>query len=208
VLERLAHGGRVATVAKALFISRHTVRNHLRSIFSKLGVHSQPELLEHVRDHPEVLGPESPAPSRGHADAQVEAYERADRQLTERIAKAFLEPPGAPRLRAILRQALPLDAERAEEWRVRLDLWCQASDSPRLGKIHEAQLAQRQTLMAERIATAQQEGWVQPDVDPEELALTLRSLILSATIQILQHPASQDIQLGFIDAYVDSVASE
>lgn len=43
--ELLAHN-RVAAIARKLFISPATVRNHLKSIFAKLGVHSQQELLE------------------------------------------------------------------------------------------------------------------------------------------------------------------
>jgi FixJ family two-component response regulator len=44
------HGGRsVNDVAKALRISVHTVRNHVKSAFKKLGVHSQAELLERLR---------------------------------------------------------------------------------------------------------------------------------------------------------------
>jgi two-component system probable response regulator PhcQ len=41
----LVDGLRVGQVAKALFVSEHTVRNHLKSIFDKLDVHSQVELL-------------------------------------------------------------------------------------------------------------------------------------------------------------------
>ena len=36
----------VPTIAKSLFVSKHTVRNHLKSIFRKVGVHSQLALLE------------------------------------------------------------------------------------------------------------------------------------------------------------------
>jgi len=45
--ELLAHN-RVPAIAQKLFISPATVRNHLKSIFAKLGVHSQQELLERV----------------------------------------------------------------------------------------------------------------------------------------------------------------
>jgi DNA-binding NarL/FixJ family response regulator len=41
----LVDGLRVGQVAKALFVSEHTVRNHLKSIFDKLDVHSQSALL-------------------------------------------------------------------------------------------------------------------------------------------------------------------
>lgn len=49
VLERLRVGLRVATIANELSISPNTVRNHLKSIYRKLGVRSQLELLERLR---------------------------------------------------------------------------------------------------------------------------------------------------------------
>lgn len=49
VLEKLAGGSRVPDIASQLFISPHTVRNHLKSIFRKVGVGSQAELLQRVR---------------------------------------------------------------------------------------------------------------------------------------------------------------
>lgn len=49
VLERLRTGLRVSTIARELEISPNTVRNHLKSIYRKLGVRSQTELLEQLR---------------------------------------------------------------------------------------------------------------------------------------------------------------
>lgn len=49
VLERLREGLRVATIARELTISPNTVRNHLKSIYRKLGVRSQTALLELLR---------------------------------------------------------------------------------------------------------------------------------------------------------------
>ncbi len=50
VLEHLLNGHRVSTISQRLAVSEHTVRNHLKSMFRKLGVHSQPELIDFVRD--------------------------------------------------------------------------------------------------------------------------------------------------------------
>jgi DNA-binding NarL/FixJ family response regulator len=45
VLGLVVDGLRLSQVAKALFISPHTAKNHLKAVFGKLGVHAQTELL-------------------------------------------------------------------------------------------------------------------------------------------------------------------
>lgn len=52
VMRELMAYRRPPQIAERLRISQHTVRNHLKSIFAKLGVHSQVELLELVAKHP------------------------------------------------------------------------------------------------------------------------------------------------------------
>ena len=52
VLLRLLEGSRVPTIARTLHISPHTVRNHLQSVFRKVGVGSQAELIEKLRSVP------------------------------------------------------------------------------------------------------------------------------------------------------------
>ena len=49
IVLRLVAGHRVAMIARELFISESTVRNHLTAIFRRFGVHSQTELLERLR---------------------------------------------------------------------------------------------------------------------------------------------------------------
>jgi PAS domain S-box-containing protein len=49
ILGQLVAGSRVPAIARQLFISPHTVRNHLKSIYRKLEVSDQAELIERVR---------------------------------------------------------------------------------------------------------------------------------------------------------------
>jgi DNA-binding CsgD family transcriptional regulator len=49
VLTRLLRGERVPTISRRMFLSASTVRNHLASIYRKVGVNSQAELLELMR---------------------------------------------------------------------------------------------------------------------------------------------------------------
>jgi DNA-binding CsgD family transcriptional regulator len=50
ILRRLLRGERVPAMARELFLSESTVRNHLSAIYRRLGVHSQQELLAHLTD--------------------------------------------------------------------------------------------------------------------------------------------------------------
>ncbi|MGA8295775.1 MAG: helix-turn-helix transcriptional regulator [Acidimicrobiales bacterium] len=49
VLALLLDGRRVASISRTLYLSEHTVRNHLKAIFRKLDTHSQTELLDRFR---------------------------------------------------------------------------------------------------------------------------------------------------------------
>jgi DNA-binding CsgD family transcriptional regulator len=60
VLRRLVAGQRVPTIARELYVSQSTVRNHLSAIFDRFGVHSQADLLARLRD-PDALSIETDA---------------------------------------------------------------------------------------------------------------------------------------------------
>ncbi len=49
VLHHLTLGDRVSNIAEQLFISEHTVRNHLKSVYRKTGVKSQAEVIKWAR---------------------------------------------------------------------------------------------------------------------------------------------------------------
>jgi DNA-binding CsgD family transcriptional regulator len=49
VLTGLLNGQRVSDIAAELYVSQSTVRNHLSSIYARLGVHSQVDLVRLIR---------------------------------------------------------------------------------------------------------------------------------------------------------------
>ena len=50
VARLIAAGYRVRQVGERLYLSQNTVRNHLKNIFSKLGVSSQPALIALINE--------------------------------------------------------------------------------------------------------------------------------------------------------------
>ncbi len=58
ILRLLRANQRVVAIARSLHISTSTVRNHLKSIFQKMGVHSQMELLERLSAMTEPIAQE------------------------------------------------------------------------------------------------------------------------------------------------------
>jgi DNA-binding CsgD family transcriptional regulator len=52
IVTMLMGGARVPSIAAALFVSRSTVRNHLASVYTAFGVHSQSELIDALRPVP------------------------------------------------------------------------------------------------------------------------------------------------------------
>jgi len=66
ILDLIASGWSTAEIAKQLTLSTETVRNHLRSLFRELKVHTRPEAIAAARRlgllAPQALGPQPPDP--------------------------------------------------------------------------------------------------------------------------------------------------
>ncbi len=90
VLQLLLDGLRVSSIARNLYLSPQTVRNHLKAIFRKLGAHSQAELLDSLR--PMTRPPRTPGLGQGPSQP--------------RLAQALSRPP-VPQPPPLSQPALP-----------------------------------------------------------------------------------------------------
>jgi DNA-binding NarL/FixJ family response regulator len=59
ILKRLLGGERVPGIARDLYLSQSTVRNHLSNVYQRLGVHTQEQLLSQLRSKSALLGKSS-----------------------------------------------------------------------------------------------------------------------------------------------------
>ena len=202
VLAELRNGGRVPTIARALSISPTTVRNHLQRIFWKLGVHSQSELVDHVRENPELL-----------ADVDVEArYWQANERLGAEI-NAIIENRWGPGVfHEVVRRALPLGEDSREEWLARLAIWTRG-DGPesKLARKRAEEMDLWRSQAEERILRAQDEGWIRRDIAPRDTLEQLFSLLVGVAFQLVAadpDPGRKEAQLRVVEAFLDDLLVE
>ncbi len=209
VAAHLAAGLRVAGVAKELCISEVTVRNHLRSIFSKLDVHSQNELVELLRRSPEILGAHRVIGSL-ETPSLVEDLGEADESIAERIEAAFAESNGLEALKAVMRAVLPLDETRRREWRARLAAHAVADQQREVREALEATRRNWAQRPLSRIASLQESGWVRTDLDADEVRRRLAERIYAAAVGLLADPSPEEErrQLAMMDELLESLAAK
>ncbi len=199
VLSELRNGGRVPTIARSLSISPTTVRNHLQRIFWKLGVHSQSELVEHVRAHPEIL-----------AEADVEArYWQANERLAAEIEEILEHRWGPDVFHEVVRRALPLSGEGREEWQARLAIWSRGDDpESELARKRASEMEAWRSQAEKRILKAQEDGWIRRDIEPRPTLERLFSLLVGVAFQLIAaepDPARKDAQIRVIEAFLDDL---
>lgn len=209
VAAHLVAGLRVSGVARELCIAEITVRNHLRSIFAKLHVHSQSELIELLRGQSQLLGA-----YRGIGGLEdvplVDELGEVDRATEKRIDQIFASLTGIEAMKAVLRAVLPLDEERRREWRTRLAVHAVA---PERRDVREAFGQVRRKWASrpiEQIGELQERGWVSPELDPGEVRRRLFAAVYGAALALLADPSreEQQRQLAAIDELLESLAAD
>ena len=212
IAAHLAAGLRVAGVAHELGLAENTVRNHLKSVFWKLDVHSQSDLIEFLRAHPSLVAPYHTIaePRAGSEHDLIDEIAEVDRAAEKRIEECAASGDGLPRMKAILRAVLPLDETRRREWRVRLRAHVAAPQQRAVrdaaGAIHR-KWASKPLL---RIEDFQARGWVRRDLDVKEVRRRLFSAVYAAALALLADDSAgeQEAQLAAIDRLLEEIAPE
>ena len=108
-------------------------------------------------------------------------------------------PGGLATVRAILLEALPLDAEREAESRVWMAFWAAASTQPALRDVQRAGYRQWRELVARVLGEAAARGEVAADLDPvsvgEQLMCLVDGLLMQATLEPQRLPPERQVQL-------------
>jgi len=207
VLSELRNGGRVSTIARRLSISPTTVRNHLQRIFFKLGVHSQAELIEYVRDHPEALGITSSG-AAGVSEAEEARYRDANTRLGQEINSLIEAHWGPDCLPEVMYRALPLDPTSRDEWLARLTVWSrEGGDDLQLSTQRSSEMDIWRKEAEIRLIKGQNEGWLRSDLEAATILEQLFSLLVGVALQLVVELGSErrEAQLRIVDAYVEDL---
>jgi len=209
VAAHIAGGLRVPGIASELCIAEVTVRNHLRNIFSKLSVHSQSELVELLRQSSQILGAHR-GMSGLEAAPLVDGLSEVDRATESRLDEVFRSQKGLAALKAVIRAVLPLDEERAREWRTRLAVHAVAPQQRNVRIAFEETRQKWASRPLERIGMLQDLGWVRPELEPDDVRRKLVGTVHAAAIALLADPSpeEQSRQLAVVDELLESLAAD
>ena len=108
-------------------------------------------------------------------------------------------PGGVATLRAVLLEALPLDAEREAESRVWMAFWSIAVTRPALREVQSAGYAEWRELVARLLTEAVERGEIAAELDTgavgEQLMCLVDGLLMQGTLEPGRLPPARQVQL-------------
>jgi AcrR family transcriptional regulator len=143
---------------------------------------------------------------RDKDDILVQALTLAHAHVRARAAVARQGRTGLAALRAVVEEALPLDAARLLEARIEFSFLERARTVPRLREVHREEQAHFRARLAELVRGARAEGSVPPGIADDEAVGQILVLVDGLSIQALLDPEriSADVQLRMLDLLLAS----
>jgi AcrR family transcriptional regulator len=126
---------------------------------------------------------------RSKDELMLEALRHAGRVVRARMNALFAAHAGLAALRAILLDALPLDAERRAEWRFWLAYWGRAASEPGLAAEQERRLGIWRAMLTRILGEARANSELRAGVDAALEAETIMALVDGLGQQALFAPA-------------------
>ena len=206
ILRELADGARVKLIAKRLFISETTVRFHLRNIFSKLGVHSQAELIERLDSLP---GLRVRADREGDpADALVSEFDKVHGRMAS-LARDASAGYDAQSIKDAVRACLPFDAQRRADWATFFRVWSHRGDDPAFDDARARGRRVSGDVAADLVIEFQNAGVIGGEHVASEVVDRLFELTIAAAALMMFEgsPDPLDTHLQRIDEYIDSIVT-
>lgn len=202
IIALLLGGGRVATIARSLFVSDHTVRNHLKSIFSKLDLHSQAELIAWARREAENANPENATTLAN----RLEALRGEGSSLFDEIVRIAADDRGIAGLKRAIRAVLPLDPEKRTIWRERFSVWSEPAEQELLLRQEKEERHQRWTRLFDVFVDEHGQGPLRPGLDQLEFFRALSALVLGAAMRLIRDddPEAVRHELAMLDEYLET----
>jgi AcrR family transcriptional regulator len=142
---------------------------------------------------------------RSKDELMLEALRHAGRVVRERMNALLAAQAGLAALRALLRDALPLDAERRAEWRFWLAYWGRAASEPGLAAEQQRRIGVWRAMLARVLEDARARGELEPRIDTALEAEAIMALVDGLGQQALFDPDS--MTAARLRAHVDALVA-
>ena len=141
-------------------------------------------------------------------DILVQALTLAHAHVRARSAAVAQGRSGLAALRAVVEEALPLDAARLLEARIEFSFLERARTVPRLREVHRDEQAHFRSRLCELVRSAREQGALTADVTDDEAVGQILVLVDGLSIQALLDPErlGSEVQLRMLDLLLQAWA--
>jgi AcrR family transcriptional regulator len=139
----------------------------------------------------------------------LEALNLASARMAARMEERCPSRSDLKALRAVLHEALPLDNERRQEWRVWLSFWARTLSEPSMAEEWNQLYAGWRDLVRTLLLACQTQGTIRPDVDADSESWLIIALVDGLGSQVMSEPDAlpPDRLISLVDRYLSRLTT-